>query len=395
MKIAIMMRSIDQESGFHLYVDGLVNALLNLPDENSYLLLYRTAKYFGRFASYHNATEILLKAPHKMLWDQVSVPYAAWKHKADIIFNPKITVPFLSHCPVSMGLQEPAWWVFPQFYEKFNTYYEKAAMPLYIRKAARLFPMAQWVVDENRKYIKASFDDVTVTYPGTHKHIKRVSDKELLIEFQKKFNLPDKIIISITRVDNPGMDKSNKWNPSQNPITSLKSFLLCKDKIPHHMVFAGRKVKEYFLDTGFTEEDFERVHFVNFVPFEELQNLYTLADLILLPVFYESFSFTLLGAMSCGCPAIVSTTGAFYEIVGDGVLYADPNSPQDFADKILMILRDEKLREELKEKMTARAATYTWEKTARDTLNGLYKAVGSNQDGTSNAARHGERSDGA
>jgi glycosyltransferase involved in cell wall biosynthesis len=373
MKIAIMMRAIDQDSGFHLYVDGLVKALLDLHDNNSYLLIYRTKKHFGKFSSHEKVTEILIKASHVIVWDQVCVPYVAWKHDADIIFNPKITVPFFSHCPVAMGLQEPAWWVLSEYYEKSNTFYQKTLLPLYIKKASHLFAMAQWVIDENKKYIQFPFKNSTVTYPGVNEHLKPVHDQKILDEFRRKYNLPDKIIISLTRVDNPGMEKSKKWNPSQNPHTTLRSFLLCKEKFPHHLVFAGRNVKEYLLDNGFTEKDFDRVHFLGFVPFQELPCFYGIADLIVLPVFYESFSFSLLGAMACGCPAIVSTTGAFQEIVGDGALYADPYSPQDFADKIVQTLTNEDLRITLIKICFMKARQYTFKRTAQETLNGLYQ----------------------
>lgn len=380
MKIAIMMRAIDQDSGFHLYIKGLIDALLKFEtDEISYLLIYRTKKWFGSFNSNNNVKEILVNAPNKFLWDQVAAPYSAWKNNADIIFNPKITVPLISHCPVVIGLQEPAWYVLPEFYEKFNVKYQKFMLPLYLRKAAHLFPMAQWVIDENRKYINLPFDNASITYPGVPEHLKVIEDKIELENFRKKYNLPEKFILSMSRVDNPGMDKSKKWNPSQNPHTTLKAFLLCKDKIPHHAVFAGRNVKQYFLDMGFTEKDFDRVHFVDFVPFNEIQNLYSLADIISIPVFYESFSFTLLGAMACGCPAVVSNTGAFSEIIGNAGLFADPNSPRDLAEKFLDILTNEDLKRDLRHKGLERAAIFTWERTAKDTLKGLIEATHSEE----------------
>ncbi|HEX9739663.1 MAG TPA: glycosyltransferase, partial [Ignavibacteriaceae bacterium] len=317
MKIAIMMRAIDQDSGFHLYLDGLVKTFLKLeiPDV-SFLLLYRTTKYLGRFSTYKNATEILIKAPHKILWDQLVVPYTAWKYKTDVIFNPKFTVPLISHCPVVMGLQEPAWWAWSEHYEKVDVLYQKLMLPIYARKASHFFPMAQWVIDENRKYIKLPFDNATVTNPGVHEHLKPVTDKKILEIFRAKYNLPENFILSMTRVDNPGMDHSKKWNPSKNPHTALRAFLLCRDKIPHHLVFSGRNVKEYFLNIGFKEQDFKRVHFINFVPFEEIQNIYSLAGLTVVPSYYESFGFTLLGAIACGCPTVVSTAGACSEVVG-------------------------------------------------------------------------------
>jgi glycosyltransferase involved in cell wall biosynthesis len=126
---------------------------------------------------------------------------------------------------------------------------------------------------------------------------------------------------------------------------------------------------------GFREADFERVHFLDFVPFEQLAHLYTLATLLVVPPYYEGFGFALMGAMASGCPAVVSTNGACPEVVGDTALLADPDSPADFAAKIERLLSDEPLRRELRRKALARAATWTWEKTARLTLEGLTRAV--------------------
>jgi len=375
MKIAVMMRAMDQDSGFHMYVDGLLEAMLSFEPSITFLLLYRTTKYFGRFKSFSNAREILLKSRNKLFWDQVLVPFAARKYKADIIFNPKFTVPIFSHRPVIMGLQEPAWYVCPEYYEKFDVLYQKFMLPIYIRKASHFLPMANWVVEENRKYLNHHFQNSTITYPGVHKSHKPVTDQIVLSEFRKRYQLPEKFILSMTRVTNPGMENSKKWNPSQNPDTILKSFMLCRDKIPHHLVMAGKHVREYFLDNRYTNSDFEKVHFVNFVPFNEIQNLYSLASLIVIPVFYESFSFTLLGAMACGCPAVVSTTGAFQEVVGDGALYADPYSPEDFASKIEILLNNDELRNRLIKNSFERASYYTWENAAKKTLEAIKNVV--------------------
>ena len=374
MKIAIMMRPIDHDSGFHLYVEGLTEALLKMDNEHKYILIYQTPKWFGRFSSYERATEILVKAP-KIIWDQIVSPFIAWREGADIIFNPKFTVPLISHCPVTMGLQEPGWWVWPEHYGKINGFYQRNMLQVYTRRASRLFPMAHWVVEANRKYIHIPFKNATVAYPGVQEHLKPVTDFSILKEFKAKYNLPEKFILSMARVDNPGMKYTKKWNPSKNAHTTLKAFLLCKNKIPHDIVFAGRNVKDYFLYMGFSEKDFERAHFINFVPFDEIQNIYSLADLIVVPSYYESFGFSLLGAIACGCPAVVSTEGACSEVVGEAGLYADPNSPEDFADKILKVLNDNKLWVELKEKSIAQASGFTWENTAKTFLDGIEKVM--------------------
>ena len=375
MKIAIMMRAMDQDSGFRAYVEGLVDAMLRIDQENTYLLLYRTPKWFGRFASFKNVEERMVKAPHKLFWDQFAVPFTAWKERADVIFNPKFSVPLVSSSPVVMGLQEPAPWVEPEYYEWFDRIYQRIMLPIYCRKAAHLFPMAQFILEENRKYLGLPLEDVTVTYPAPQDHLRPIDDPEALEEFRKRYLLPEKFILSVTRVDHPGLDRSTSFYPGKNPHTTLRAFLLCRDAIPHHLVVSGRRVREFFLYMGFKDADFQRVHFINFVPFEELAKLFSLADLIVAPPFYEGFGFTLLGAMASGCPAITSKTGTCPEVTEGAAILADPRNPTDVAAKILMVLRDEDLRQRLRTKGLQRAAQFTWEKTAMRTLEGLSRVV--------------------
>jgi hypothetical protein len=103
----------------------------------------------GTSQSHANVEEVLLSAPHKFLWDQVAVPYHAWKARADVIFNPKFSIPLVSHCPAAMGLQEPAWWVWPQHYERWNVVYMRAMLPLLVKTSG--VPLPQLAVHPRRK----------------------------------------------------------------------------------------------------------------------------------------------------------------------------------------------------------------------------------------------------
>lgn len=135
MKITVMMRAMDQHSGFRAYIKGLIENMLRIDKDNSYLLLYRSPKWYGRFSSYKNGTEVVLSAPHKFAWDEIAVPYRAWKEGAEIIFNPKFSVPLISHCCTAMGLQEPDWWVSPEYYERFDLLFVKIMLPALLQKS--------------------------------------------------------------------------------------------------------------------------------------------------------------------------------------------------------------------------------------------------------------------
>ncbi len=374
MRIAIMMRPMEPNAGFASYIIGLLDALLRFEDEHSYVLLYRKPRFMGRFAWSPKVKEILATAPHKLLWDQVAVPWHAWRERADIIFNPKFSVPFVAHCPVVMGLQEPAQWAWSSHYEKFDVFYQKLMLPLYCRRVAHLFPMAHWILEENRKYLNLPLPHATVTWPAPRPELKRVTDPAVLQEYRRKRGLPEKFLLAITRVDHC-MDGSTSFYPGKNPQVALRAFQQIRDRIPHHFVVLGRKVREFFEHLQFGPTDLERVHCAGFVPFDELPMLLSLADAFVHVPFYEGFGFSVMAALACGCPTVTSKTGCCPEVVGDAAVLADPFDPADVAQQILRVLNDDALRQNLRNRGPQQMSQLTWERTARLTLQGFEEVL--------------------
>jgi glycosyltransferase involved in cell wall biosynthesis len=127
---------------------------------------------------------------------------------------------------------------------------------------------------------------------------------------------------------------------------------------------------------GFVEEDFRKVHFIPFVPYEELPKLYNLAEMSVMPAYYDGCSTTMMESMACGCPVVASKSAAGPEIGGEGALYADPQDPADFADKIRSVANNSLLRADMKRRTLVRAEYFNWRRTAQATLDGLVRATG-------------------
>lgn len=84
----------------------------------------------------------------------------------------------------------------------------------------------------------------------------------------------------------------------------------------------------------------------------------------------EGYGLPLAEALKLGVPAVVSDLDIFHEVGGDGALYADPDSPQDFAAKITS-LDDKKRREELVKKGQEHVDKFSWDDSARALLDAI------------------------
>lgn len=108
----------------------------------------------------------------------------------------------------------------------------------------------------------------------------------------------------------------------------------------------------------------QSIHYLGYVSDEALKALYEKATAFIYPSTYEGFGLPPVEAMACGCPVIVSSIAPLREVCGDSVLYCNPYDPQDIANKMCKIIRDEKLRQNLIEKGHKKVKQYCWSKTA-------------------------------
>jgi glycosyltransferase involved in cell wall biosynthesis len=101
---------------------------------------------------------------------------------------------------------------------------------------------------------------------------------------------------------------------------------------------------------------------------EDLPCIYSGAAAYILPSLHEGFGITVLQALACGVPTIVSNIPVLREVAGEAVLYCDPHDKEDVAQAMGKIITDQDLREQLIKKGLQRAKEFSWEKCARETL---------------------------
>jgi glycosyltransferase involved in cell wall biosynthesis len=117
------------------------------------------------------------------------------------------------------------------------------------------------------------------------------------------------------------------------------------------------------------------VVFTGYVPREHLPALYAGATCFVWASLYEGFGLPPLEAMACGVPVISSDRTAMPEVLGDAALLVDPTRPQAIADALAAVVSNTDARERLRQAGLRRAAGFSWQRTAAQTLQCLADAV--------------------
>jgi glycosyltransferase involved in cell wall biosynthesis len=178
--------------------------------------------------------------------------------------------------------------------------------------------------------------------------------------------LPERFILSL-----------GTFEPRKNLTVLLEAYQHLLDQGSElRLVIAGKKG---WLYRGF----FERLHdlgledqlvFPGFVPEADLPALYSAAEMFVFPSLYEGFGLPVLEAMACGTAVVSSNAASLPEVAGDAALMVDPHSVGDLVQAISTLSENENLRQELEAKGQRQAKKFSWEKTARETLD-VYQSV--------------------
>jgi len=110
------------------------------------------------------------------------------------------------------------------------------------------------------------------------------------------------------------------------------------------------------------------------VPADQLAALFRCAGVFVYPSLYEGFGLPPLEAMRLGCPVVTSDRSSLPEVVGAAALTVDPYDTQQISAAIARVLADAGLAAELRRRGLARAAEFSWQRCAQETI-AVYHSV--------------------
>jgi glycosyltransferase involved in cell wall biosynthesis len=164
--------------------------------------------------------------------------------------------------------------------------------------------------------------------------------------------------------------------PRKNHVRLLRAFRQVSPDVPHTLVLAGPDgAARADVETELERPGHLRAMRTGPLDPDDLDAVERGADAIAYVSLYEGFGLPVIEGMQRGIPVVASTTPAVAETAGDAALLVDPEDVAAIAEGLAAALTDEGLRARLSARGRERAAGFTWERTARATLDAYRDAA--------------------
>jgi len=238
-----------------------------------------------------------------------------------------------------------------------------------LRNAKAIIGISKTVKRDIEKILKISPDKVFSTYLAPSKDYKKIIDQSLLLGVKKKYALPEEFVLYVGNVN---------WNKNILNMTEacmiagktlviVGSSFLDKGNLNH----PEKKSFKEFLEKY---EGNKLIRILGFVEDEDLVKIMNLATVLLFVSLYEGFGLPVLEAQACGLSVITSKTSALGEIAKKGAILVTPESVEEITGAIKRIFSSKDFRKKLIEEGQENLKDFSWEKTAKETVE-IYEKV--------------------
>lgn len=359
-----MLRHYDQHGGgVKVYTSRLMRAMLDLRAEHEFVLLYRNPTLLGTYAGDPGVEEVALAGRSVLTWDQLAVPEAVERHRIDVLFNPKYSIPLRARCRSVWVCHGLDWYVMPWGSKLVDRLSHRFLVPRYARKADSIVAVSEITRRHVMEYLAVPPERVVTVYSGVDDVFRQRPTQSRLAEIRQKYSLPERFLLYAGAI-----------YPPKNFRRLVQAYARVGPERGIPLVIAGgenRFLSEDELREPETLGIQEWVRWPGWIEQEELAGFYALAEALLLPSLFESCGLPVLEAMAAGCPVVTADRYGTKELAKGAAVLVDPDSVESIADGIRRVLEDLKLRGELVAAGRVRSREFTWRRCARETLDVL------------------------
>ncbi|MBC8162183.1 MAG: glycosyltransferase family 4 protein [Roseiflexaceae bacterium] len=306
--------------------------------------------------------------PLRRLWTHARLSAEIIARPPDVLFVPAHVIPLGT--PLARArrtvvtIHDMGYMHFPESHTRAQRLYLRLSTAWSARVASMVIAISKTTRDDLIRYARVPPAKIHVIYHGVAPRFQADPPAEVVAATQARYRIAGPYFLFVGTVQ-----------PRKNLERVIEAFARFKPQSsaasPQPMlVIAGKK--------GWLTEAIERraaeigvagqVRFIGYLPDADVPPLLRGALGFVFPSLYEGFGMPVLEAMACGAPVITSTTSSLPEVAGNAALLVDPRDVGAIAAAIGRLAGDATLRAELRQRGVARAADFSWDSCAQQTL---------------------------
>jgi glycosyltransferase involved in cell wall biosynthesis len=361
MRIGIMLRHYDQHGGgVRVYTHQILRAMLDLQSPHEFVFLYKNPALLGTYKEDSQVTEVALPGKSILRWDQWEVPAAVRKHRIDVLYNPKYSIPIRADCATVWVCHGLDWYVMPWASRRIDRLSHKFLVPRYARKADAIIAVSEITRQHVIQYLPIGGDRVVTVYSGVDDAFRRAAAAQCRDALRRQYDLPERYLLY-----------SGAIYPPKNFTRLVQAYARVGPAAGVSLVIAGGENRFLSAHELKVPEALGLTKWVKWLGWVEprlLPALYQMAEVLLLPSLFESYGLPIAEAMAAGCPVLTADRYGTKEIAGNAALLVDPESVDEIASGMHRLVSEPDLRRRLIAAGRERVGPLTWRRCAQETL---------------------------
>jgi glycosyltransferase involved in cell wall biosynthesis len=349
--------------GTETYAFSLLHALSKIDQRNEYIVFLNRESAELQLPTKSNFRKIIcpVTARSRLLryfWEQFVLPFQAGKYRLDLLHSLGYVQPLHLPCSSVVSIHDVNFHSSAPYLSRVKRVVLRFFVTQSARKADHVITISQASKNQIISVLGVPAEKVTVTHLAAKEARVHAVGFDVLCQ---RFHIQKPYILALSSL-----------SPHKNMPALIEAFAIIREKcsVEERLVLAGHApIGKGFLATFVEEKRLGScVTFTGYVSDEVLASLYGNAELFVFPSLYEGFGIPILEAFTYGTPVALSNVASLPEVAGDAASYFNPQNTEEIAGTIIHMLQDKALQAKLVLKGKERAKLFTWESSARRTL---------------------------
>lgn len=318
----------------------------------------------------------LRRIPFPRLWTHARLSFDVALRPPDALFIPAhvlpLGAPLRRRLRTIVTIHDLGYLRFPGAHTPAQRLYLRLSTLWSARAASRLIAVSAATRDDLARLAGVPIEKIAVVHHGLSSRFRPVAEEALIAAAQARYGISDPYFLYVgtvqPRKNLPRLIEAfaAQWGPQRRRQTQ---------QFAPQLVIAGKRgwLTEAIERRAVELDVADRVHFTGYVADEDLPALFSGALAFVFPSLYEGFGMPVIEAMACGAPVLTATTSSLPEVAGDAALLVNPQDAMAIAAGLARLAEDATLRAELRSRGLARAASFSWDRCAAETLDVLLR----------------------